>query len=200
MKGKPLFMIKYIYTTLIVLFTASHSFAQTRSIFPLPHEVLDSPIVLECGLIIREFSGNKLDKRTINRLNKHCNIAHKYFFLYNHMEKPYDFSWNISFIPEGTCHRCLNDRKDRFKDIFIKNNNIIGYTDLKAKYIFMYSKTDRYWDLTFVHELFHAMSMYYDIYDNYPCNQASPQEKYTCKTEYDEYHAQQFTEILGYGR
>ena len=190
-------MFRYIIFILAILITSS-AFADERIVGympPLPEEMLTDPITLDCGLTINEVRGGSLD---VPRLNSMCMHAYDNFFKFietkglktNHNNP---FVWNISFLPEATCYRCLNDEKYRFKYRYV-HGAVIGYTDKNQQYIFMFvDNKDREFKTTYVHELFHAMSMYYGVYDNHPGG-------WSTKTAADEKLARGFTEWLGYGR
>lgn len=161
---------------------------------PFPEEMLDPPVTLTCGATVREARSFTPDYRRLNRL---CTRATTHFFPFierkglevTHREP---FAWGISFLPERTCYRCLNDEAYRFRYRQAKGA-VIGYTDKNSEYFFMTTIVDREFSVTFVHELFHALSMFYGIYDAHPGSWES-------KAAADEKLAVEFTEWLGYGR
>jgi len=161
---------------------------------PLPNEFLSNPVTLDCGVTIQEVRGVSLDYAHLNSL---CIHAYSNFFKFveakglktSHRKS---LRWNASFLPERPCYRCLNDETYRFRYRHV-HGNLIGYTDKDIEYAFMSSVRDHQFSTTFVHELFHSMSMYYGVYNNHPGN-------WTAKTAADEVLAQDFTEWLGYGR
>jgi hypothetical protein len=180
-----------------IILTASTALADQRILghmTPLPNEFLADPVTLDCGITVQEARGITLD---YPRLNSLCTHAYANFFKFidakglktSHRAS---FKWNASFLPEKPCYRCLNDEAYRFKYRHV-HGNLIGYTDKDVGYAFMSSVRDAQFNTTFVHELFHSMSMYYGVYDNHPGNWAA-------KTAADEVLAQDFTEWLGYGR
>jgi hypothetical protein len=191
---------KYLAFLCVFLF-ASIAFADDRVVGhmePFSSELLDKYIKLDCGAMIQEVRGGPLDYAKLNSL---CSHARSNFFKFVDSKKQstFDnredkFTWNISFLPIGSCYRCLNDESYRFKDRFIKGITVTGYTDRSAKYSFAISNTgDSEFTVTFVHEMFHAMSMYYGVYENHPGD-------YAAKSRADETLAQEFTVWLGYGR
>jgi hypothetical protein len=180
-----------------ILFISTSALADQRiegHMTPLPNELLDNPVTLDCGITVQEVRGNV----NFNKINSMCTYAYTKFWKFitkrgietNGRE---GFFWNISFIPEGSCYRCLNDDEFRFKYRNVKGP-LVGYTDRDQRYAFMLSNSnDAEFNVTFVHELFHSMSMYYGIYDNHPGNWSE-------KTLADEILAEEFTEWIGYGR
>lgn len=189
-------MLKYILiiASIVLTNTALADSRITGHMTPLPSERLDNPVTLDCGATVQEARGISLD---YSRLNAMCTHALSNFFKFtkaknlreNHTDP---FSWNLSFLPEDNCYRCLNDETHRFRYRFV-HGHLIGYTDKDERYAFMSSVYDSEFNTTFVHELFHSMSMYYGVYDNHPGD-------YSEKTNKDEGLAQEFTEWLGYGR
>ena len=134
---------------------------------PLKSEVIN-PIVLDCGFIIEEFWGEKITKGFIQRLNDTCLLAHSNFgpFLRrNGLKKAHDieFYWSGSFIPDGTCYRCLNDIEYRFANRPNKEM-LSGYSNLDDLHSFIGVNRDDV-IVTFLHELYHAMSEYYGVFD-----------------------------------
>jgi hypothetical protein len=161
---------------------------------PLPEEILTTPVQLDCGATIQEVRGSSMD---YSHLNSMCTHAYSNFPKFVQAkglktESREPFQWNISFLPESSCYRCLNDEAYRFRYRHV-HGRLIGYTDKNTGYAFMSSVHDREFNTTFMHELFHAMSMYYGVYDSHPGD-------WSAKTAADEKLAQDFTEWLGYGR
>lgn len=161
---------------------------------PLQNELLRNPVTLDCGAVVREVRGSS---QNYAQLNDMCTHAYSNFFQYikakglrvSHYNT---FDWNISFLPEATCYRCLNDEKFRFNNRFV-GGAVIGYTSRNDHWAFITSARDSEFMVTFVHEMFHSMSMFYGVYDNHPGSWAQ-------KTNADEKLAAEFTEWLGYGR
>lgn len=187
-------MFKYIYVFTYLLVT-NIAFANKIIGHPTPFQSeMINPIELNCGLVIREIQNTNQDYTILNKM---CTSAYVNFFKYiklknlkvNNLKH---FNWNISFLNESTCYRCLNDEKYRFKNRFI-SGEVIGYTSKNDHWIFITSTNDSEFNVTFMHELFHSMSMFYGIYDNH-------HGSWVRKTEIDEILAQEFTEWLGYGR
>ena len=191
-------MFRYVITLFAtVMLIANVALADQRIVghmTPFPEEMLSNPVTLDCGLTVQEARGISPN---YPRLNSLCTHAYSNFFKFieakgletRHREP---FKWNASFLPEASCYRCLNDEGYRFKYRYV-HGRLIGYTDKNEQYAFMSSVRDRQFKTTFVHELFHSMSMYYGVYDNHPGGWAA-------KTAADEVLAQDFTEWLGYGR
>lgn len=189
---------RFFALVLSILLVAGVAFSDQRIVghmTPLPEEKLENPITLDCGIIVQEVRGNSADYATLNSM---CTHAYTNFWKFvdakdlqtNHRAR---FIWNVSFLPDDTCYRCLNDEQYRFRYRHVKGR-LVGYTDRDQRYAFVLSNNrDREFNVTFVHELFHAMSMYYGIYDNHPGN-------WSQKTAADERLAVEFTEWLGYGR
>lgn len=166
---------------------------------PLQTEFLNRPITLDCGLMIQEWRGTKPTLVEIKKLNKLCTFAVSKFpeFIAKHnIKKQHNgaFAWNISLIPDGYCYRCLNDIHFRFKRRGLRQD-LWGYTDNNEKYIWTISNTtDSYFKTIYIHEIFHALSMFYGIYDSHhPFNNWE-------RSRADERLAQGFTEYLGLGR
>jgi hypothetical protein len=75
----------------------------------------------------------------------------------------------------------MNDLKYRFIDR--EQVRMKGYTSFINKWTFMDQTDDVEFDVTFVHEIFHAMSAFYGV-----------------KNRYEEESAKNFTESLGLGK
>jgi hypothetical protein len=188
---------RFFALVLFIILVAGVAFADQRIVghmTPLPEEKLENPVTLDCGIIVQEVHGSM----NYARLNAMCTHAYENFWTFvdakgletRHRNR---FAWNISFLPDDTCYRCLNDEQYRFKFRHV-HGRLIGYTDRDQQYAFMISNhRDREFNVTFVHELFHSMSMYYGVYDNHGGT-------YAQKTAADERLAVEFTEWLGYGR
>lgn len=189
-------MFRYvIYFILAIVLVAGVATADQKMVghmAPFPKEKLANPVTLDCGATVQEARGINLDYAHLNAM---CTHAYSNFFKYidakglkyNHRAP---FRWSLSFLPEDNCYRCLNDEKYRFKHRFVKGR-LIGYTDKDHRYAFMSNIRDQEFNDTFVHELFHSMSMYYGVYSNHPGNNAQ-------KTAADEKLAVEFTSWLGY--
>lgn len=188
-------MYKYSLAFLI-LFITSFVFADSKiegNMPPFSEELLTEPINLDCGLSIVEKRGGK--KLNVNKLNTMCDNVLKKFpqFIKKkgiNVEFTY-FDWKMSILPESSNYRCLNDLKYRFKYRQFQGD-VIGYTDYNSKYSFVLNDiTDSQFNITFVHELFHAMSMYSGAYESHSYNWQN-------RSSIDESLAQEFTEWLGY--
>ena len=164
---------------------------------PLPEELLQTPITLDCGVTIVEnvekHNGSlvraELTEQDIKTLNTVClKVATSYIgFLSTHnmgtpsIEK---FHWEVSFLPDTRDYRCLNDTKYRFYSRRIQEGNVAvdGYTDEFNKLTFSLSnRNSKYFKTVFAHETFHALNYFYGIADT-------------------EKLAEDFTAQLGYGR
>lgn len=196
---RPFGPFRWLTTLLALVSVAGSALADERVVgpmTPLPEELLLTPVVLDCGATIREVRGGSPDMARLNRL---CTHAFTNFFTFvrdmRHLEviREDDFDWNVSFLPDASCFRCLNDERHRFRGRFVRGN-LTGFTDRDLAYIFMISDpNDREFRVTFVHELFHAMSMFYGIFDRHPGD-------WTEKAAADDRLAADFTDWLGYGR
>lgn len=163
--------------------------------FPLREELLPDPVELRCGAVVQEYRGAAMDVAKLNRLCTHARVNFARFIKAKGLRPTHAgaFRWNLSFLPEGSCYRCLNDEEFRFRDRYYKGT-LIGYSDLVYQYVFVFSDShDADFALTFVHELFHAMSMFYGIYENHPGS-------WDEKNVIEERLAEDFTAWLGYGR
>lgn len=180
------------------------------SMDPKSDELLSDPINLKnCpGLQIIEWRASdtvrtRMDPPGIAALNQTCERAFKAFpgFVKARNLTPIKsepFQWFVCLMPGlqelgGTQARNLNDSLDRFKDRAILSEGFFygAWTAHQRKKIFM--RNDIYLEngsinpkliTIFSHELFHAMSWHYKIFEN---------------SEKDEMLAVEFTEHLGLG-
>ncbi len=190
-------MFRHIFSIILSVFLIANVALADRVVghpTPFNDELLENPVVLDCGATIREVRGSSLNYAQLNSM---CTHAYSNFFRYIdakglRVDHHDSFRWNISFLPEDTCYRCLNDEKYRFNNRFI-GGKVIGYTSRNDHYAFITSIHDSEFNVTFVHEMFHSMSMFYGVYDNHPGS-------WSLKTIADEELAAEFTEWLGYGR
>jgi hypothetical protein len=164
---------------------------------PLPQELLKEPIFLTCGAVIREMrGGNTISIDVLDRLCSEVTTHFEPFLEGRGMRVPSatPFTWNLAFLPAGDCYRCLNDLRFRFRDQVVLDRDLIGYTDIAERTIFL---TADAWNaafrLAFVHELFHALSIHHRVLAN---REGTWQERYIAEEEL----AGDFTEWLGYGR
>ena len=164
---------------------------------PLPEELLQIPVTLDCGVTIVEnvekLNGRLVkaeltekDIKTINLICSKVAINYSGFLSTHHMGTPSieKFHWEVSFLPDTRDYRCLNDTKYRFYDRRIQEGNVSddGYTDKFNKLTFSLSnRNSKYFKTVFAHEIFHAMNYFYSIEDT-------------------ERLAEDFTAQLGYGR
>lgn len=162
---------------------------------PLQEELLADPIKLDCGAIIMEWRGSDID---FNRVNALCSMSIKMFFPFVHARgyttSSDKFIYKISIIPETTDYRDLNDIKYRFRNRAINREDLSGYTDYVLEYIFTTSNiSSNEFNVSFAHELFHAMSHYYGVL--YQHEGKNLEEK----IRIDELLAEKFTNNLGLG-
>ena len=167
----------------------------TGHIMPLDSELLSPSIHLACGLTIKEWRGGPRDRARVESL---CMLAIKSLDPYlkeNHLEKIHNrpFDWSASLLPWGKCYRCINDLDWRFR--YRQARFLVtGYTSLSYQYTFTVGNIEhRNFDVSFLHEMWHAMSYYYGIYDNHPGDEAA-------KLIADEHLAVGFTQWLGFGK
>ena len=162
--------MKNLLLILILLLLLSSS-AQADTTFvtlPLPTELLSKPVELDCGATIREWRGSRLTESRIERVNSMCSLVNEKFgpFVKELGYSPSDapFYYSLSFIPYGKNYRDLNDIEYRFAGR-AGGTNLTGYTVHEGRYVFNISNpNDRDFDVSFAHELFHAMSYHYGIH------------------------------------
>jgi len=159
------------YLIFVLLFFCFGAGEYPGNMEPFPEEQLAKPIYLKddcAGVVITEWQGIK--PPSTERLSKLCNLARQNFACFinskgintNSSER---FIWRISFIPIGSCYRCLNDTEYRFYDRAVKN--VWGYTSYNHRYTFVLSEVNYpVFERVFLHELFHAMSIFYGVFDN----------------------------------
>lgn len=156
---------------------------------PFTEERLSSTIELDCSVTIVENKDER--KLPLKRMNDWCVKAVSRFpdFLKTkqikiNTSKP--FHWVLSFLPESNCYRCLNDLRYRFHERQ-HQGDVIGYTDKNSQYSFVFDDaSDKEFKPTVIHELFHAQSMFYGLYDSHS-------EDYGEKAQKDEVLADEFT-------
>ena len=144
--------------------------AQTYVSLPLSSELLKQPIELDCGAVIREWRGAAINKTKVNNM---CSLAEREFgpFIqdlgFSTNNKP--FTYSLSFIPDSKNHRDLNDIIYRFANRSPQDDALTGYTVHEGRYIFNISNTrDQQFDVSLLHEFFHAMSYHYGVFDQHP--------------------------------
>ena len=137
---------------------------------PLPEELLANPIYLSCGATIREWRGSRIDIEYVDQL---CSLALNSFrpFVENEgwsVPEKGPFSFDVALLPDTTAYRGLNDTRWRFA-YRATQNEVWGYTSHTNSYIFITSDTKSpEFASTFVHELFHAMSLYFGLFETFP--------------------------------
>lgn len=162
---------------------------------PFESEKLDSPINLNCGLVIYEWRGGNKENDS-STINKYCSLALENFgpFIKKHKNINIEpqLTFSLSLIPDTKRYRGLNDLKYRFFDRQ-QQVEVWGYTSYNNKYIFITSETSiPEFKKVFVHEVFHAISMSSGVFDSHP---GDKYEKY----KVDEKLARKFTKELGLG-
>lgn len=173
------------YRTLASVFLLSQISLASDNMLPLNSEKLDKPIELQCGLKIVEWNGRReVDQKKLNEL---CDKAISELPKFLKAEKNIDvefifFNWNSSFIRTGSCNRCLNDTKNRFKHREDKRF-LSGYTDYNINHMFV-GIDDESFETIFIHELYHSLTDY---------------NGYLFSAEEDEKLARKFTRKLGLG-
>ncbi len=132
---------------------------------PLPEEMLANPIHLECGAEIKEWRGSPVDSQTVNSL---CTFTKNRFYSFYEakgisIKNPAPFRYSLSFIPVTSRYRDLNDSQYRFAGR-TTSFKISGYTLNDVRYVFNISNTyDPQFNVSLVHELFHALSFHHGV-------------------------------------
>lgn len=179
---------------------------------PTASELLATPIDLDCeGISVIEwrpsinqskFTGP--NQENIEILNRLCRLAISKFPEFARLQKikindqpTNEFSQFISLMPfqgaEGHRSRNLNDdmrfaERTKFYDSANRELPIWGWTGYKNKTIFVRNDVpSREFSIVFLHELYHAQSHHYGIYDNLK----NPSHD-------DEILAHKFTDYLGF--
>jgi hypothetical protein len=183
---------------LSILLVTNVAFAQIKGhVKPLPEELLQTPVTLNCGVTIVEnvekingrLVSRELTEQDIKTLNAICSkVTNSYsgFLMAHKMGRPSSesFHWEASLLPDTKDYRCMNDTKHRFYNRVIQEGNVAvdGYTDAFQSHTFSLSnRNSKYFSTVFAHEVFHGMNYFYGITDT-------------------ETLAEDFTAQLGYGR
>jgi len=158
-------MIKAVLAVLILMSTDSRVQGHTA---PLESEVLTDPIELRCGAVIKEWRGPTKDLKQVQKL---CDLGVKNFHSFIKEKglkaRTGKFSYSLSLIPADSKYRSLNDLKYRFYTR-IQKMILSGYTQHGNRYIFTISNQNHpAFDVSLLHELFHAMSHHYGVYDSH---------------------------------
>lgn len=167
-------LTKY-FILLFTLLISTTSLADTKVVGhmePLPSEALDQPITLQdcSGLTIEEWRGSVTDDKALKKLNAICKRAiaeFESFIKSKGLKKRNNsnFKYHVALLPDTKNYRGMNDMKFRFADRFVKKE-LWAYTSRDNRYIFMVSSVDiPEMPSIFSHELFHALSMHYGIFD-----------------------------------
>lgn len=150
----------------------------TGPMTPLPSELLPKPIRLTggcSGVVIREWRDGEPSKKAIRLLDVLCRGAVAAFAGFAEQQgwKPDRvgrLSWSVALLPNGHCHRCLNDLEGRFAER-AGMGDLVGYTNRNDDYVFITSeildtngKPKAIWVESWVHELWHAMSQSSGVY------------------------------------
>lgn len=161
---------------------------------PMPDELLPTALRLRCGLVVREWRGSPPDPARLDRL---CALATERFHPFLRevgLTAPHrrPFAWSASVLPPGRCARCLNDLSSRFAGR-ATSQTVTGYTSFTHRHSFFGARPEAVHAVTVVHELFHAQSFHYGLFDQHASNDAE-------RTRIDEGLARQYTAWLGLGR
>ena len=199
--------IRYIFVSLVTIFIVNIAWAYSSQMTPTPSERLLNPIALTdiCSEVrIVEWRGVGplgITKNNIRQLQKHCKLAMSFFPKFV-KERGYKMSKNdklhasVCLMPVDDSPRNLNDINYRFSTrsrTYDDNGNverIWGYFQRSTNYIYLRNSAVNRHKVVFVHEIFHAASYYYGIYDQHNGN----------KDLEEELMAQDFTDYIGYGR
>lgn len=154
-------VMKFLILFLTVFLLAAKSSTEVKSyeMLPLPSEVLNTPIHLACGATLVESNGYE-DFEHVDEL---CSFTKEKFEEFFKL-KDSRLTFGISLIPVGSKYRELNDLSFRFSSRQIKDQ-LIGYTSKTRHHVFSASNVGENFDVTLVHELFHALSMDNGVYD-----------------------------------
>lgn len=188
-------MTKFLIAVFFILFASSAS-ADSKvygHMAPLSSELLPYPMALKCGAVVKEWRGSLASyKSRMQTANNLCSFTKKHFFEFIHSKgyesKNAPFRYSIAMLPVDSKYRSLNDKEYRFVNRAGVQGEISGYTSHTSRYVFNVGDIDDYeFDVSFVHELFHAMSHHYGVLDQH---QGSGRPEKTTK---DEQLAQEFT-------
>ena len=207
-KVLPLMSAVGLSATLVAGAARAEMGAGSFTMTPLADEMLSKPITLsdKCdGVVVREWRetdpGTEATPAAIRVMDRLCNRALGAFerFTDRHgLERVHSlpFSWSVSVLPDEDCYRCLNDLTYRFSTRFAQIE-VWGYTSLTHRFIFVLNqvqvngKPGLLWQKVWVHELFHALSMYYGIFESHAGTAAK-------RVKIDERYAKKFeVEVLG---
>lgn len=140
---------------------------------PFFEEILLQPVELKCGAVVMEWQGKHSDQ-DVDRLNYLCSYAEKKFweFIKNKgfdIKRNRDFHFQVSLLADGTGYRQLNDLRYRFQNRFgARGKEVWGYVYRDTHYLFVFNDVDAWnFDDIFIHELFHALSIYYGLFDSH---------------------------------
>lgn len=182
---------------------------------PLPNELLSESILLSnCkGIKIIEWRKGSQSSKAIEIIDKTCKLSVDKFLSYaNQKDYTYNipnikFTQSICLMPfkisdDGSDYRNLNDYIFRFKERKLPLKNgipvaVLAWTSHQNKEIYIRndvllengSVNDRFVTV-FAHEMAHAMSFFYGIYQSHDGN----------REEQEEDLAIGFTEFVGLGR
>lgn len=204
-------VIKHLFVILFTIFIANAVWAQSYSkqMTPIASEKLKNPIALSevCSSVkIVEWrdSNHKATKLTdgnIKALKRYCKEAMETFpkFVKERgykLRKGGKLKLSVCMMPVDSDPRNLNDIDYRFSartKTYDEDGNvqrIWGYFHRNASHIYLRNTAANYHRVVFMHELFHAASYHYGVYDQHSGD----------KDKKDEVMARDFTAYLGYGR
>lgn len=164
-----------------------------NDMLPFPKELLQEEIKLtkRCSEVkIVEWRPTKNQKELTSKSDEVIkaidDICNNIIFRFDSVLKlneidPGNFMQEISLMPgdihnHGKDYRSLNDIQYRFRNRLHQNEAkyIWGYTDKETKHIYLFNKVlieenkiNPFFKEVFSHELYHALSMFYDVYEHY---------------------------------
>lgn len=139
---------------------------------PLQEERLSPPLELPCGLVITEWRGGASDAAAQRHVATLCRLARSHFGRYirragYHRTHHRPFHYRAALLPTGVEYRALNDTTWRFRGR-TDPTLIWGTVVQDLGYMFLVGDTtEESFDVTFLHELFHAMSFFYGVVDQH---------------------------------
>jgi len=164
---------------------------------PLPEERLAEPIEFKCGFVVHEWRGSPRGEREVAHVEELCALALERLdpYLARHglrRQHDRDFTYDVAFLPDSREYRALNDINFRF--YYRRTTYVItGYTSFTNHFLYMTGdQNDLEFDVTLLHEQFHAMSDFYGIWTSLDGDQDE-------RVAADEQLAVGFTRYLGYG-
>ena len=196
---------KHLIIILITLFSINALAGYSTQMTPMKSEKLSNPIALSgvCSEVnIVEWRGNApITKQNIKHLKRYCKDAMNNFpkFVKSRgykLKKSGKLHTSVCLMSVNSSPRNLNDADYRFSSRTMTYdedgnvNPIWGYYQRYTNHIYLRSSVVNYHKVVFVHEMFHAASYYYGIYNQHKGNKDLKEENL----------AQEFTAYIGYGR